>query len=595
MLDDRYNLERWSIRTAALGLVARPDLFALVAAQHDNKDELNKTLDKAIEAGKGTAGANMGTALHKACERVDLGDTSFTMPGDAARDLDAYRKLRASTGAVPHLLPDGRPGVEVIVIVPELNVAGTFDRLLEIPGELLPVIDDIKTGESAIEWGMASIAIQLSIYAHGTHIFDPATGQLTPMPRVNQSKAFVTHLPAGKGQAAMWEVDIAAGWEAAKIAAYVREYRTKAKRGDLVRHANATSAPAAVAASGDDPFDVFAGLPSAQGEGEPARGDANPAFSPSRPEPTVDPFDSFVSAPAPMAATVVHAAGNARVGAPAAPPADLFAKHVKPPADDPFAEFVVGARTPRQIRYDNIKRRLATLKGIEGAAERMVALWPEGMPPTTNKHFEQLDDDLDRIEGVLVEVEKQHGAPFDPPAVAPAEIPADPTPVARPATIDEGPLMDAADLEALKGALSKLDPAQHAWFNAIVKQCGEAHASINLRESPSTRRFGIARALLLAALANLDDTTVTLCARVVTGDEASPLGALIGRLSTAAAQRLGDLACAVEAGDIKVVTAQELATPHETVLSRIDPATAIAITGDLSPYKPPTITGVTTQ
>lgn len=562
-LDDRFNLERWKVRTCALGLVARPDLFALVAAQHDNREELNKICDKALEAGKASEGANMGTALHKACERIDLGDTGFTMPGAAQFDIDAYRKLRATTGATPHRLPDGRPGVEVIIICPELKVAGTFDRLLDLPGEALPCIDDIKTGASAIEWAMTSIAIQLAIYAHGTHIFDPATGRLTPMPRVNQDKAFVTHLPAGKASASMWEVDIAQGWEAAHHAMWVREWRTKKDK--LARHAQAVTA----AAPPTQPADPFEGLP-----GNDAPAPMNTSG---------DPFADFL---APVATAVDPALE--------AGPANGAGAHIAPAsaAPDPFAEFLtptpaaVVVVDPRVARRDNLAQRAARLKSIDGAAERMVLLWPRDgdtlMPGLTNPHYDHTDTELDKIEAALVEAEKQFEAPFDPLPSSPPERPAPSERPPAPPVIDEGPLLDATDIAALKARIDGLAATQRAWVGDIVKLCGEARLSLNMRDVPSTRRFGIVRALLCCALANFDTSVLELAARTVTGDDTSPLGELVGSMSTDVAATLVDLACAIEGRAIKVVTADEKGT-RPTV-------STLVLVGDLSPYKPTTHT-----
>jgi hypothetical protein len=114
------------------------------------------------------------------------------------------------------------------VVVPELDASGAFDRLLLDKSTGRPTIGDLKTGKAPY-WD--EIAIQLAIYAHGTHIWDPDSRTHTPMPPgVDQERAVVMWLPAGQARFEAWSVDIAAGWEMAKVAAQVRDYR---KRKDL--------------------------------------------------------------------------------------------------------------------------------------------------------------------------------------------------------------------------------------------------------------------------------------------------------------------------------------------------------------------------
>jgi hypothetical protein len=46
-----------------------------------------------------------------------------------------------------------------------------------------------------------------------------------PMPEVSHDKALVIHLPAGQARCELHWVDIAAGWQAAQLAAAVRTWR----------------------------------------------------------------------------------------------------------------------------------------------------------------------------------------------------------------------------------------------------------------------------------------------------------------------------------------------------------------------------------
>lgn len=223
-LADKFNLEKWSTRMAALGLVARADLYAKVASTPtDDKQTLDRLLEQAKEAAAASAGANLGTALHTFTERVDRGElVSAPAPWDA--DLAAYTSTLTEYGVT---IVDGM--VEQIVVVPEVTVAGTFDRLLAAPGWPLPRVGDLKTG-GFLPWG--EIALQLALYAHATTIWDLATESHRPMPTVDQGTAVVMHLPAGKAECTLYEVNIEAGWEAVKLAQAVRQWR---QRKDLAR------------------------------------------------------------------------------------------------------------------------------------------------------------------------------------------------------------------------------------------------------------------------------------------------------------------------------------------------------------------------
>jgi hypothetical protein len=65
------------------------------------------------------------------------------------------------------------------------------------------------------------------------------------------------HLPVGKATCTLYEVDIAAGWEAVQLAVAVREWR---KRNDLASQIPAVS-PAVRTANGPDPADTTTPLP----------------------------------------------------------------------------------------------------------------------------------------------------------------------------------------------------------------------------------------------------------------------------------------------------------------------------------------------
>ena len=216
-IDDRHNLELWGRRMVALGLVERSDLFAQVAANYDDKKLLNRLCEDAIEAAKGSAGANTGSALHSMTERVDRGE-DFMPPAPWDADLQAYRDTLAASGV--RILPDF---IERVVVNHTFGIAGTFDRIIEIDGYDLPLIADLKTG--SVDHSFGAIAVQLAAYAYADELYDPATDTTSPMVEVDTERAVVVHLPAGQATCTLHIVDIKQGWEAARLCAQVRQWR----------------------------------------------------------------------------------------------------------------------------------------------------------------------------------------------------------------------------------------------------------------------------------------------------------------------------------------------------------------------------------
>ena len=222
-LDDRYNLEKWKVRQAAIGLMLRPDLLALVAAQQNDKAALDRTMDEAIDASKSGAAANVGTALHTLTERLHAGEDLGHVPADLQADLAAY--VACLTRHQIEVVE-----VEQFVVYEACEVAGTLDRLMRFPDGRL-AIADLKTGAGAVEWGLTSIAVQLACYANAETSWTPQGGHV-PRPEVDRTRAYVIHLPPNSGRCELVEVNIVAGLEAAHHARWARVWR---KRKDLGR------------------------------------------------------------------------------------------------------------------------------------------------------------------------------------------------------------------------------------------------------------------------------------------------------------------------------------------------------------------------
>jgi hypothetical protein len=212
VLEDTYNLARWQQRMVALGLASRPDLLLAVSAHSDDKAQLNQICVDAQEAAAAHAAATTGTALHALTERLDRGLPVGVIPEAYQADLAAYEKATVELTPVE---------IETFTVLDTLQIGGTPDRVVEFRGDRY--IADVKTG--SIEYGMGKIAMQLAVYSRSS-LYNPTNGQRAGL-RVNQNNAIVIHLPAGEGRCELHWVNIAAGWEAVKLATSVRAWRAR--------------------------------------------------------------------------------------------------------------------------------------------------------------------------------------------------------------------------------------------------------------------------------------------------------------------------------------------------------------------------------
>lgn len=213
-LDDMNGLMKWKARQVAIGMGQRKDLvLAAAAARPDDNKTLNDVAEAAAEHARASSAATTGTALHTLTERIDQGETIGQIPSEYAADIDAYR--RATEHIEWH-------GIENFRVHDELQVAGTADRLGLFPGSNMLRICDIKTGSVDFPHKMC---MQLAMYSRMVP-YDIATDQRTldPMP-IDTNTGIIIHLPAGKGECTLYEIDLVKGWGACRIARKVWEWR----------------------------------------------------------------------------------------------------------------------------------------------------------------------------------------------------------------------------------------------------------------------------------------------------------------------------------------------------------------------------------
>lgn len=259
---DMNGLIGWEKRMVAQGLVARPDLFARIAAAGNDKQAIGKLCDEAKEAAAASASANTGTALHAFTEAHDRGQP-IPVPAPYDADVAAYVACLSEhrVGIVPGM-------IEGLIVHDDLAVAGMFDRVVTLPGYRLPLIADLKTGQN-LDYSWGDIALQLALYASAPFLYDPATDTRSPKPEVDQSTALVIHLPAGSAACTLHLLDLTGAHRMLEVCGEVRAWRSGSKRLATPFAAPAATIPATVPteqtttamASDSAPSPVLAPLP----------------------------------------------------------------------------------------------------------------------------------------------------------------------------------------------------------------------------------------------------------------------------------------------------------------------------------------------
>lgn len=236
-LEDTFGLVDWKLRMTAVGLAQRPELILATngAAKGDldhinTKRKLNEITEAAMQAAQASAKAHIGTAMHAYAEQVDLGNDPGYIPAEFAPDLKAYIGLTKPMFNHLH--------IEQFCVCDELEVGGTPDRISELliplqapDGTLIPagavLVTDEKTSKN-MDFGGIKFSVQLAVYSRSV-VYDWQTVTRTPwLPdglQVRQDWGLIIHVPAGQGTAALYWVDLTKGWELAKLAVTVREWR----------------------------------------------------------------------------------------------------------------------------------------------------------------------------------------------------------------------------------------------------------------------------------------------------------------------------------------------------------------------------------
>lgn len=253
---DSYMLDQWRGRMIVLGMAIDPELVEKAkSALRDGgkpheiaklkRDGLNAIAESAKLAAGSKDRAAKGTKLHKYTEELDGGTRALAdVPDDYRTDAGVYVTALEEAGfrSVKSL-------IERSVFIDELDVVGTFDRVLECvrdtevvnldgrpvqirAGEF--VIGDVKSGDN-LENPWLEILIQLAVYAHAVNENGVATcdgdglwhwSSLAEQGagKVRNDVGIVMHVPYGSGECKLYYADLILGWRGAKICQQNRDF-----------------------------------------------------------------------------------------------------------------------------------------------------------------------------------------------------------------------------------------------------------------------------------------------------------------------------------------------------------------------------------
>lgn len=217
VLDDRGGLQAWGEGMVVRGFAISSHIRSLVdLADPDDAKSLRAIARKAKEIAGASTASDLGSAIHRSLERIDLGHTTIdTVEGRFRPLVDTYIDTLDQHGLT---IVDA----ERLVVCDEVEAAGTLDRLVRTrTGDV--VVADLKTGKSIFPTSK-TVACQLSIYAHAS-AYDPTTGGRTAFEGLRQDVALVIHLPANGQGCTIYTVDTERGFEMCHLAREVRKAR----------------------------------------------------------------------------------------------------------------------------------------------------------------------------------------------------------------------------------------------------------------------------------------------------------------------------------------------------------------------------------
>jgi hypothetical protein len=546
-IDDTWNLDQWDRRNVAYGMTCDASLVARVLAIGGDpstwgkaeKDAIAKVVDDARTVAKAHRGADIGTAVHRIIERRNRGETISAGPYQA--DVDAYYRALDAAGII--IDPDH---LECRLVCDDLELAGSADNIVGYEGRFR--IADLKTG-ATVSYGVLGFAGQLAAYANG-QLYDVNEECRLPTPELDRELGFIIHLPAGEGRCDIYEVDLARGYQAAKVAYQARKAQKAAKKW-LVFH-NGYDALGATDADIKEATSTFTTA-------------TTPVTSTSGTSPT-----ETTTSLAPSAKQPSTVSSTASVPAPSLPPSVVTG----------------GGSTP--TRADLVARARALVDAGHGF--RLAIVWPEDVPGFKTDHA-HTDDELARIAAAISAIEMEQGfteadmtretpakhltpatsnppitvtnvvawQPLQPELVEDGYVVADIDACphgwgsheacrvceGESLDIDEGPDITDGAYDLLKVSVAALPPAEQFRIETWVAEANNYGTPFTLRDRRTERRSAIAWALVQCSENGLTDEAIRACINGITGYDCpttTPLGAIIGALTIAEAKALTEMA-----------------------------------------------------
>lgn len=212
-LDDKSALTKWMQRQVAIGMGASPDLVGLAQAMTGDDRGLNDVVEQAMTAAKSKRAANIGTALHSFSEQVDDGCDIDTIPIEYRADMAAYRLALEPLKVLVK---------EQFIVADEVEAAGSFDRIVQLPDGRV-MVADLKTGKHEPNYPHGATT-QIAVYSRG-HLYDPKTNSRVahlPSMGIDQNHGLLIHLPAGTAKCSLYLLDLNVGWALAQTSVAVR-------------------------------------------------------------------------------------------------------------------------------------------------------------------------------------------------------------------------------------------------------------------------------------------------------------------------------------------------------------------------------------
>lgn len=226
--EDKSGLLNYYLGLGAAGMHDAPDLqVAWANLGPEDRQEKRRILDALQERAGGNAKAEIGTAIHSVTESVDYGHDLSTLPPSFVADALAYR------GVIDRLNLTPVAG-EIFVVNEELGCAGTLDRILL--GSKGPIVGDIKTSSRAdsVKFSLANWSAQIAAYANGKPVLHDqiVEWEEVGLEQPSLEHGVVIHVQQGKAIGNAYRVDLVAGYERAKAAAWLRKSDSEFRKAD---------------------------------------------------------------------------------------------------------------------------------------------------------------------------------------------------------------------------------------------------------------------------------------------------------------------------------------------------------------------------